>query len=353
VADQLPGLTDDEIELLRRLSSDARSLAEALTRPRALASIDTEADAKPNIDMTARELSHLMAKEVRLLQDDEESHEAFATNNCLALNPALLKIARDRDLARARATRQRRLEWLQLASCLDKEKLRIGAYPAHAERFLESTVDLMSKRFPWVDCRLEIERRRARVDRFRGYVQDDFDSGRYDFIMVPRERGPVRLRTVYAYSFRVIGAPAKMDELIGKNNIIRAQKLRGEKLIIAPAETSSRRRLRDLFLQEGIDIEVGSIELLEETEPISMRDRAEHGEGLALVSDEYAAIGGRMPAYPCLALGRDDEHATIHKVEMGLLRQRSARMPRHQAFDFVVEELISAEKERDRAAAQN
>jgi hypothetical protein len=178
--------------------------------------------------------------------------------------------------------------------------------------------------------------------------------GEYDFILVPRAGETVHLDTVYSYSFRVVGAEAKLNKMKDKRGVIHVQKLRGEKLLVAPAGTSSRRRLRELLMDADVDIEDGSVELIEEKNPSSMRIRAETGQGVAIISDEYTAVGGSTRDFPCLALGHeDDEHIIIHKVEMGLLRKRSANMPRHQAFDFVIRELIAQEKKRERAAAQD
>jgi hypothetical protein len=358
VFEHSPGLTDDEIELLRRLSApspeavkaESRSLTDALRSPLPLDGMSSKALAQPTINRTSRELARLTENQVVLLRT-KGRRGTFATDSCQALNPALVKIAHEREAAKAEAARRRKLEWLQLASCLDKAPLRIGAYPAHAERFLASAGRLMFEYFHWVDFRIDVEENRTRTDQSRGVLRERFDAGEYDFMLVPRLNEPVHLDTVYSYSFRVVGAAERLREL-DSNGVIHYQRLRGQKLLVAPAGTSSRRRLRELLMDAGIDIEDGSVGLIEDSSPSSMRIRAETGQGLAIISDEYTAVGSSRRNFPYLALGNDD-HPTIHRVEMGLLRQPSANKPRHKAFDFVVQELIAREQACERAAAQD
>ena len=358
MVEQGPRLTDDEVELLRRLSApsqesvsaEPRSLTDALRSPQQLDGMSSKALAQPTINRTARELSRLTENHVVLLRA-KGRRGTFATDACQALNPALLKIAHEREAARAEAARRRQLEWLQLASCLDKAPLRVGAYQAHAERFLGSAGRLMFQYFHWIDFRIEVEENRARTDQSRGIIRERFDAGEYDFILVPRTVEPIHLDTVYSYSFRVVGTAVKLDEL-KSNGMVYFQRLRGQKLLVAPAGTSSRRRLRELLMDAGVDIEDGSVELIEDNNPSSMRVRAETGQGVAIISDEYTAVGSSKRDFPYLALGHE-EHPTIHRVEMGLLRQPSADKPRHKAFDFVIQELISREQICERAAAQD
>ena len=361
MAEELPGLSDDTVELLRRLSAHANaqatseaevvSLADALRYPAPLPGIGDNAAAEPELRGAGACLSQLTAKEVVLLQEIA-GPGSVATKDCRALNPALVKISYERELARKEAMRRRHLEWLQLASCLDHESLRVGAYPAHAQRFLFKAAERMAYHFPWVDFRLEVQHNRPRVDMFRGSIQDGFDAGNFDYMMIPRERGPVRISSVYTYTFRVMGSPSKLHELRDSNGLVHVSRLRGERLILSGAGTSSRRRLTELFAKEGMDINAGPAPL-EELDPDSMRARAESGEGIAVLSDEYTAVGGAAPGFPRLAFGPDRARPVIYRVEMGLLGQRNARMPRHRAFEFIVHELMAEEKERDRAAAQS
>jgi hypothetical protein len=361
VADLLPELSDEEVELLRRLSmppdtqqslcAEPRSLTDALRSPRPLGGINSKALARPPINKTARELSRLMESQVTLLRA-QGKRGTFATDSCQALNPALEKIIQERDRVRAEAMRRRRLEWLQLSSCLDKAPLRVGAYQAHAERFLGSAGQLMYQFFDWLDFSIDVEENRKRTDRSRGVLRDRFDDGAYDFMLVPRASEPVHLETVYSYSFRIVGNADKLNSLKNGQRVIHVRQLQGERLLVAPSGSSSRRRLRELLLDAGVDIEDGSVDLIEEVNPSSMRIRAESGQALAIISDEYTAVGGSRLDFPCLALGDDADHLSIHRVEMGLLRQPDANMPRHRAFDFVIEELIAREKACERAAAQ-
>jgi hypothetical protein len=352
MSDEAPELSDLEIELLHRLAGTS-TFTDALRHPKPLAGMSTKALAKPTVNKAVRQLSQLTGDTVQLLKPAGR-RGTFATPACHALAPALAAIARDREAARAAALRKRQLEWLQLASCLDKEPLRIGAYQAHAERFLATAGQLMVHYFPWIDSEIFIEENRERSDNSRGIVRDRFDSGHYDVMLVPRDSEKIHLEFVYAYSFRVIGTPEKLFELRDKHGIIDRRKLRGEKLIVSPAGSSSRQRLRELMLDAGIDIEANADELIVERNPNTMRTRALTGQGLAIMSDEYMAIGASTTEFPYLGLGPGDEdHQEVHRVEMGLLRQPWADKPRHQAFYFVIQELVALEKVRARDAAQD
>ena len=89
--------------------------------------------------------------------------------------------------------------------------------------------------------------------------------------------------------------------------------------------------------------------VLEEENPVVMRLRAETGQGIAVMSDEYSVIGGSGLDFPYLVRGAAAERC---QVEMGLLKSPRAGEPRHHAFDFVVQRLVEQEAEHDRAAAQ-
>jgi hypothetical protein len=77
--------------------------------------------------------------------------------------------------------------------------------------------------------------------------------------------------------------------------------------------------------------------------------RAETGQGIAIMSDEYSTVGGSTLNFPYLARGGDSDP---YQVEMGLLRHPQSTEPRHKAFDFVLQSLIKQEETRKRAAAQ-
>jgi hypothetical protein len=363
VSERFPEFTDDEIELLGRLShaskdqlspaQGAASLTDAIRLPLPLPGLTTKALARPSIDRTAHILSSLTEYEVTLVRAKGRLG-TFATPECQALAPALQKIAATREAIKNQAARRVRLEWLQLSTCLDKGALTVGAYQSHAERFLASAGRLIAEYFPWIDFHLDVEENRVRSSNSRGVVRERFDNGECDFMLVPRASEHGHLKVMYTYSFRVVGTAAKLAALREEGfDVIQVARLHDEKLIVAPAETSSRRRLRELFQDAGVNIESYPIQLIEEKNPSSMRIRAETGEGLAIISDEYTAVGGSSRKFPRLALGDDDGRPIVHKVEMGLLRHRSATMPRHMAFDFVIEELIALESLRERAAAQD
>lgn len=363
MSDRLPEFTDDEIELLGRLASTSKdqlspvpgaaSLTDAIRFPMPLPGLTTKALARPTIDRTARALSDLTEHEVTLLRAKGRLG-TFATSDCQALAPALQKIAAVREAIKSQAARRARLEWLQLSTCLDKGALIVGAYQSHAERFLASAGRLITEYFPWIDFHLDVEENRVRSNNSRGVVRERFNNGKCDFMLVPQASEEGHLTVVYTYSFRVVGTAAKLAVLSEEGlDVIQVARLRGEKLIVAPAGTSSRRRLRELFQDAGVDVEDDSVKLVEEKNPSSMRIRAETGEGLAIISDEYTAVGGSSRKFPRLALGNDDGRPIIHRVEMGLLRQPWAVMPRHTAFDFVVEELVAREAVRERTAAQD
>lgn len=360
MSDETPELSDVELELLRRLVGTAvgpeptqgqRSLAAALRIPPPLESIGTESSAHEAFKVTSRQLARMTGKSLTLLraQGDQGS---FPTEDCLALRPALMAILSEREAARAAERRRRRLEWLQLASSLDSTPLRIGAYQAHAERFLVKATELMADYFPWLDAELMVEGNRQRFSQARGVVREKFRSGLYDLMLVPKDSERKTLSYVYTYSFRVVGTAETLARLQDTHGVVNIHKLRGERLLVAPRETSSRQRVHALFLAVDTDIDDGSMELIEEGNPNSMRMRAETGQGLAIISDEYATIGGSKRDFPYLGVSRPgDKHQEIHQVEMGLLRQPWANKPRHKAFDFVIEELVTREKTDPRAAA--
>lgn len=364
MSDGFPEFTDDEIELLRRLSGTqarsrppvprAVSLLEAVRSPTVLIGLDTRHLARRTVDRAAHALTRLMTREVALLRAKGKLG-TFATEDCRALGPALMKIASARAALRAEAARRRELESLQLATCLDKKQLKTGAYQSHAERFMGSVAQLMAGYFPWLDCVLDIEENRVRADGTRGLIRDRFDSQMYDYMLVPRMSEPgMYLEEMYSYSFRVVGSLGDLNPLRdGDSTIIRVGKLQGHNLIVAPGGTSSRRRLHDLLQDAGVDIDDGSVTLIEERNPSSMRIRAEIGQGLAIISDEYSAIGGSARDFPRLGVHREGQPAEAHEVTMGLLRQPWTTAPRHRAFDFVVRELAAREKQRPRAAAQD
>jgi len=264
----------------------------------------------------------------------------------------LLNIAGARAALKAEAMRRRELESLQLATCLDGAPMKIGAYQSHAERFMGSAARLMAQYFPWVGCVLDIEENRLRADGTRGVIRDRFDAGEYDFMLVPRASEPrVYLEETYTYSFRVIGSVTELNAVKdAESDVVPVGNLQGHNLIVAPIGTSSRRRLHDLLLDAGVDIDDGSVALIEERNPSSMRIRAEIGQGLAIISDEYGAIGGSSRNFPRLGINRA---RGTHEVKMGLLRQPWTTAPRHRAFDFVTRELAREEKGRPRAAAQD
>lgn len=364
MSERLPGLTDNEIELLRRLSGvsaksksstpETTSLTDAIRYPVPLDGLNSRALAQPTINRAAYELTRLTGNPVDLVRAKNRTG-TFATAECQALEEGLLKIAHERERLRKEAEHRRELEWHQLATCLDKGPLRIGAYQSHAERFLAAAGQRTTEYFPWLDLRLDVEENRVRDEGSRGVIRSHFDAGGYDFILVPRESEPKKhLEVMYTYSFRVVGASARLAELRDADGVIQVERLRGQRLIVAPAGTSSRRRLHDLLQDAGVDIGDGSVKLIEEKSPSSMRIRAEIGQGLAIISDEYNAVGGSARGFPRLGLGHEyNGLPKFHMVEMGLLRQRDTTKPRHQAFEFVVHELVEQEKKRERSAAQD
>jgi hypothetical protein len=361
--DEVPLVDDDVIKLLSLLANSADGtdgqgrggkLTDILKHPDRPARLNTQALAKPEITRVANTLTRLIGGRVELLQPDGRLG-TFATPECLALCQALQVIAQERHNTKEAARRQRRLEWLQLATCLDPDPLRIGAYQAHAERFLATAGQLMVRYFPWVRCTVSVEENRLRHESIaHGVVRQKFDNREYDFMLVPRDSERAHTDFVYEYSFRVVGTAEKLSQLRDSDGVIDRSKLRGETLIVAPDGSSSRQRVRELLLDADIDIEQGAVELVEERNPATMRLHAVSGQGLAIMSDEYTIVGASNMDFPYLGLGTDGEkHERKHKVQMGLLRHKDADKPRHQAFDFVIQELVALEGKRPRAAAQD
>jgi len=349
MTDRARRVSDEIIELMQKLCTmppDAAKLG------RALLDIENPAllnftSAQQAISKLSRELTELTGSPVNLL-DPRGRTGTFATADSRALLRGLTKIREEREAASEETDRRLKLEWLRLSSCLDPEPLRIGAYQAHAERFMASAVQLMIEYFPWLDCTLEIEPSRGRSDKYTGQLQRRFASGDFDFILVPRESTQRHLKPVYTYSFRVIGHPSVLANLRVDGESIHISRLPGHRLIVGSEGSSSRQRLADLLMDAGITM-TEQFELIEENNPNVMRIRAETGQGLAVMSDEYSAVGGSRMEFPYLVHGAKRKHC---QVDMGLLREESADFPRQQAFAFVVEQLLLRERGRERAAAQ-
>ncbi len=354
MTDKIRRIDDGLIELLQYLSmmpAESARLTDALRHCDNAADVNSPERARKALAKLARELTEVTGDTINLLQL-KGKQGSFATEACKALNPGLAKIIQEREIARTQAMRASELEWLQLSSCLDQAPLRIGAYQAHAERFLASAVNLMIQYFPWVDCELDVEETRSRSDRYRGRLRDRFNSRDFDFMLVPRESEQSHLDRLYTYSFRVVGHPSQLNELRSSHNVVHVRKLCDRRIIVASEGSSSRQRLRDLLLDVGTDIEDPSFDLLMENNPNLMRIRAETGQGIAVMSDEYSAVGGSRMEFPYLARGPEKERAVTCSVDMCLLRKASAVEPRHRAFDFVIRQLIDQEAYRERAAAQ-
>jgi hypothetical protein len=344
-------IDDETIQILAQLaeiSAAPAKLTDALRKCSPVTAPNSVRNAQQSIARLSRELAGFVGSEICLL-DTREKQGSFATGACRALQPALTEILRDRQAALERDRLTVQLEWLRLSTCLDGAPLRIGAYQAHAERFLAAALNLLITNFPWLDCRLHIEEARARTDRYTGRLKERFDDGEFDYILVPRESEKSHLQRVYTYSFRVVGHPDRLDQLRTGNNTVNVRDITGMPLIVAPEGASSRRRLHDIFLDEGIDIDADAVSVLEEENPVVMRMRAETGQGIAVMSDEYSVIGGSRMGFPYLVRGAPAERC---QVEMGLLKSPRADEPRHHAFDFVVQQLVEQEAEHDRAAAQ-
>jgi hypothetical protein len=360
--DVTPGISDLALSLLHAVaershlaeSAAAEGPSDLLGRPRDLTNEAGQiVTVEEILEPIAGKLTELTGRRVGffLRPGQEDGPEA---EDCSTIGPAILAIMAEREAARAQAQRAQKLEWLQIASCFDTTPLRIGAYQAHAERFLTTASELMARLFPWVNTELVIEDNRLRNENARGIVREKFRTGMYDVMLVPQDSENRTLQHIYSYSFRVVGSVAKVAELEDMHGVINIHKVLGEKLLVAPDKTSSRTRVAKLFQSAGLDIEDGSVELLVDNNPSSLRMRAETGQGIAIISDEYAAVGGSSRNFPYLGLGRrNDTHQQVHRVDMCLLRQSWASKPRHKALEFVIEDLVAREKIHPRAAAQD
>lgn len=347
MADRVPEVSDEIIELLHHLSELppesaklGRVLADQKHAPLNFA------NAQQAISKLSRELGKRTGSPVNLLETRGRTG-TFATTDCRALLPALISIWQEREAAREEDERRSKLEWFRLSSCLDQKPLRIGAYQAHAERFMAAAVKMMIEYFPWLDCILEIEPSRSRSGKYAGQLQRRYASGEFDFILVPRESSERNLKPVYTYSFRVIGHPRVLAELRAGLDSIHINRLNGHRLIVASEGSSSRQRLDGLLQDAGFSM-TEQFQLIEENNPNAMRIRAETGQGLAIMSDEYSAVGGSRMVFPKLVRGAG--HAPC-EVDMGLLRKEATDCPRHQAFDFVIEQLLARERKCERSAA--
>jgi hypothetical protein len=343
-------IADEMIEVLSRLaqmSASSAKLTDAV-RSRDPASPLSARNAQQAIARLSRDLAELTGSAVGLL-DPRGKQGSFATDSCRALQPALAKILDERRVAQDHDLQVARLEWLRLSTCLDRAALRIGAYQSHAERFIACAMNLLVTDFPWLDCQLHIEEDRGRTDGYAGRLRELFDTKKIDFMLVPRESERSHLQKVYTYSFRVIGHSSRLDQLRTGDNCVNVYDITGTPLILAPEGTSSRRRLQGIFLDAGIDMTSDFPTIAEEGNPAVMRMRAETGQGIAIMSDEYSTVGGSTLNFPYLARGGDSDP---YQVEMGLLRHPQSTEPRHKAFDFVLQSLIKREETRKRAAAQ-
>jgi hypothetical protein len=354
-------LTDEEIAVLLGLSapplidspSSSRSLTQVLQKFPTL----TKNKLGPRLSKIGNSLKNLTGHEVILTQSRGHSG-TFATDQCQDLHPALMKIELAREAARNAAQRQHQLEWLQMASALDKGPVCVGGYPAHIERFLASAGGLMYEYFPWVDFTLADVPREARSAAGTvGNLRLRFDAGEFDFMLAPLEEDEPADFYVYKYSFRVVGALRVLQSLSNGTGHINVHQLKGQKLLVAPPGFSSRVRLARILrgAGKGVDIEDGSVELIEESDPALMRTKAELGTGLAVISDEYSAVGGSTRDFPMLDLSapRPNQPPAFYQVRMRLLQRPGAASPRLRAFEWVVQELVHQEKLRKRAAAQD
>jgi hypothetical protein len=148
----------------------------------------------------------------------------------------------------------------------------------------------------------------------------------------------------------VVGSPAKLRQVHGDEaerlhvdqvKTLRVDKLQGHTLIAAPRGFSSRDRLHDLLGR----VPVGTV--LDEPNPLLLRVRALAGEALAVLSDEYTAVGRPRFSYPIILSANN----TRHCVPMYLRGHPGPTWGVHAAFLYVVEHLVEEEKKHPRAAA--
>jgi hypothetical protein len=277
------------------------------------------------------------------------------TDAALDLLPVVSELLEARRRERRQQDRLARLEDLKLATRHDRDRpLRIGAYPAHVERLLGRAGERMRELFPDVMWRQSTCSNRQRRPDGTGELRSLFDRGEFDFMLAPSDdtTGDV----IYKYSLRVVADQKTIKRLSeGETaNTIHISRLReADSLVMPPANMSSRLRLARHLLEHGMDLDDGSWDIVEEDQPATMVARATAGEGVAVMSDEYNCVGSHLIDFPLLRLGCiEDALPETYVVPMILVAGPEANAACHNAFRFVVDDLIEMEREQPRAAAQ-
>ncbi len=299
--------------------------------------------AKSLLDDLTVELNRYLPEPVELYVTKDKKWRR-STEACHTLVEAVEHVQRIRREHEREEEDRRKLEWLQLASILDRlpdgqrRPVRIGAYQAHVERFWGRVVQELQAQFPWLLVETTMYPNRKREQGMKGELARAFEDHKVDYMLAPEDTKPPETtesgRRCYCYSLCVVGSPAVLNEMKGQHRWVEIEAFQGRTLIAAPKGYSSRDRF-DGFLRER-SVQVQGV--IEDTSPLMLRVRALGGAGVAVLSDEYKAIGGAEHRYPALWI-----NARTHRVDMYLWSHTGQNKGVHQAFDFVVDQLIKLE----------
>jgi hypothetical protein len=336
----------------KEIGDDVLALLEAFTRLResppgngpprtTLNKAAEEVARRPRPDVAA-ERQQLRALG-RYLAPDTESREpielhgkpgrrgTFATPEAIRMAQAvrLIRRSRERELAR-----RRELEDIQLVSAVDQRVLRIGGRQSHYERFLGVLVGRLHTHFPWIRLELRLVPGDG-TDRDLGRLFRS-EPPEIDYLLVEDDHP----ETCYEYTLRVVGTAQELARLGGREGRpadCPAHLLDGEPLLAAPPGHASRDRLDRILRRNG----VAPARVVEEPSPLMRYVRALAGEGFAVMSDEYSAVGRAGAAFPHLL---DSGHRATQTVR--LLGREELRGGVHTALQWEVAQLRAEEAEQ-------
>jgi hypothetical protein len=332
----------------KELGDDVLALLEAFTRA------DDDGPPRTTLNRAAEEVARRPRPDVaaerqqlralgRYLAADTESGEpvdlhgkpgrrgTFATPEAMRMAEAVRLIRRNREREWAR---RRELEDIQLVSAVDQRVLRIGGRQSHYERFLGRLAGRLHEHFPWV--RLELTLAPGDAADGDGALARQHEAGAIDYLLVEDDLPG----TCYEYTLRVVGTARELARLGGQETPpadVAAQRLTGETLVAAPAGHASRERLERILRRNG----VVPARVLEEPSPLMRHVRALAGEGLAVLSDEYSAVGRAEGAFPHLL---DAGHRATRPVRLQGRDELSGGV--HTALQWEVAQLRTEEAEQ-------
>jgi hypothetical protein len=141
----------------------------------------------------------------------------------------------------------------------------------------------------------------------------------------------------YRYTLRVIGSPEELRRLLEDSPDVPVHRLAGQPLLLAPARHSSRDRVTSLFAKNGVTM--GPI--VDGRTPLELMVRALAGEGFAIMSDEYSAVGFPGNTFPFLC-----DEGRRYSQKMRLRGREELTGGVHSALRLIVREMSMEERKR-------